>query len=155
MCHDKFSNVDSLRFCELCHLTARQYGEVVLPDAFRPGSKISNRVPICQRTEKEGMACVFAVRVLIWLSITRVAIQTFKVTGKLSRYCYFINSTGAVSRYKLDRSQELVKVQKLNCEYWCEVRVPRSAGSVLVAGVKAKTMTNKCRLLSVLGNIVF
>ena len=30
---------------------------------------------------KEGMACVFAVRVRSWFNITRVAVQTFKVTG--------------------------------------------------------------------------
>ena len=38
---------------------------------------------------------------------------SFILTGKLSRYCYFVNSTGAVSRYKLDRSQISVKVQNL------------------------------------------
>ena len=100
---------------------------------------------------KEGMACVFAVQVQSWLNITRVAVQTFKVTEKLSWYCYFINSTGAVSRYNLSRSQKLVKVQKFDCEFWREVRVPRSAGIVLVAGAKAKTMTNNLPILSVLG----
>jgi hypothetical protein len=38
-CHDKFSSVDSLEFCELCHITARWYGE--LPSV-------------------SGLACVFA-----------------------------------------------------------------------------------------------
>jgi hypothetical protein len=42
-------------------------------------------------------------------------------------------------------------VQKFIWKYWREVRVPGSAGSVPVAGVKAKTMTNKCPFLSVLG----
>ena len=97
------------------------------------------------------MACVFAVQVQSWLNITRVAVQTFKATEKLSWYCYFINSTGAVSRYNLSRSQKLVKVQKFDCEYWREVQVPRSAGIVLVAGAKAKTMTNNLPILSVLG----
>ena len=90
-------------------LTARQYGEVVLPDVSTeqgPGS-LAGKLSRC----KEGMACVFAVRVRGWFNITSVAVQTFKVTGKLSRYCYFINSTGAVSRYKLERNQKLVKVQ--------------------------------------------
>jgi len=96
------------------------------------------------------MACVFAVQVKSWLNITRVAVQTFKVTEKLSWYCYFINSTGAVSQYNLSRSQKLVKVQKFDCEYWSEVRVPRSAGIVLVAGARAKTMTNNLPILSVL-----
>ena len=35
--------------------------------------------------------------------------------GKLSRYCYFVNSTGAVSRYKYDRSQKAVTMQ----DYYC------------------------------------
>ena len=32
LCHDKFYKADSRWFCGLCHITARQYGEVVLPD---------------------------------------------------------------------------------------------------------------------------
>jgi hypothetical protein len=82
----------------------------VLPDASTeqgPGT-LADKLSRC----KEGMACVFAVQVQGWFNITSVAVQTFKVTGKLSRYCYFINSTGAASRYNLKRSQELVKVQK-------------------------------------------
>ena len=68
------------------NLTARQYGEVVLPDESTeqgPGT-LAGKLSRC----KEGMACVFAVRVRSWFNITRVAVQTFKVTGKLSRYCY-------------------------------------------------------------------
>ena len=125
----------------------------MLPDnstGLSPGS-LAEQLSRCE----EGMACVFAVRVQSWLNITRVAVQTFKVTGKLSRCCYFLNSTGAVSRYKLERSRKLVKVQKFIYEHWCEVRVPRSAGSVLVAKAKAKTMTNKCPLLSVLAAAFF
>jgi hypothetical protein len=104
---------------------------------------------------KEGMACVFAIQVQSWLNITCVAVQTFKVTEKLSWYCYFINSTGAVSRHKLSRSQKLVKVQKFDCEFWREVRVTRSAGIVLVAGAKAKTVTNNLPILSVLAFVQF
>jgi hypothetical protein len=55
-----------------------------------------------------------------------------------------------VSRYKLSRSQKFVTVQKFNCEHWREVRVPWLVGSVLVAGAKAKTMTNNLPILSVL-----
>ena len=134
-------------------LTARQYGEVVLPDASTgqsPGT-LAGKLSRC----KEGMACVFAVQVQSWLNITHVAVQTFKVTEKLSWYCYFINSTGAVSRYNLSRSQKLVKVRKFDCEFWREVRVPRSAGIVLVAGAKAKTMTNNLPILSVLWGVYF
>ncbi len=54
-------------------LTARQYGEVVLPDAASgqsPGT-LARKLSRC----KEGMARVFAVMVQILLSITRVAVQ--------------------------------------------------------------------------------
>jgi hypothetical protein len=54
-------------------LTARQYGEVVLPDASTgqgPGT-LARKLSRC----KEGMARVFAVMVQILLSITRVAVQ--------------------------------------------------------------------------------
>ena len=59
-------------------------------------------------------------------------------------------------------SQKAAKVQDLNCGQMraltavasakAGVRVPRAAGSVIIAGVKAKTMTNKCPLLSVLSS---
>ena len=54
-------------------LTARQYGEVVLPDASTgqsPGT-LARKLSRC----KEGMARVFAVMVQILLSITSVAVQ--------------------------------------------------------------------------------
>ncbi len=55
------------------NITARQYGEVVLPDASTgqsPGTLV-RKLSRC----KEGMARVFAVRVHNLLSITRVAVQ--------------------------------------------------------------------------------
>jgi hypothetical protein len=61
------------------HLTARQYGEVVLPDESTgqsPGSS-AGKLSRC----KEGMARVFAIRVLSWLSITRVAVQVILRLG--------------------------------------------------------------------------
>ena len=54
-------------------LTARQYGEVVLPDdstGQSPGT-LARKLSRC----KEGMARVFADQVQILLSITRVAVQ--------------------------------------------------------------------------------
>jgi hypothetical protein len=54
-------------------ITARQYGEVVLPDEASgqgPGT-LARKLSRC----KEGMARVFAVMVQILLSITRVAVQ--------------------------------------------------------------------------------
>jgi hypothetical protein len=58
---------------EALPLTARQYGEVVLPDdstGQSPGT-LAGKLSRC----KEGMARVFAVMVQILLNITRVAVQ--------------------------------------------------------------------------------
>jgi nitrogen regulatory protein PII len=56
-----------------CKLTARQYGEVVLPDEATEQVLITlaRKLSRC----KEGMARVFAVQVQILLSITCVAVQ--------------------------------------------------------------------------------
>jgi len=68
-----------LQIIRVCHrtdplqLTARQYGEVVLPDAAS-GQGLGTLARKLSRC-KEGMARVFAVMVLILLSITRVAVQ--------------------------------------------------------------------------------
>ena len=72
------------RIFAACLLTARQYGEVVLPDASTghgPGT-LARKLSRC----KEGMARVFAVM----------------VQGLIE---------AGVSRYKFDRSQEFIKVQ--------------------------------------------
>ena len=59
--------------------------------------------------------------------------------------------SGAVSRYKLSRSQKFVKVQKFDC---VQMRVSGCNGHyefVLSAGAKAKSVTNNLPILSVLG----
>jgi hypothetical protein len=56
-------------------LTARQYGEVVLPDEASgqsPGT-LAGRLSRC----KEGMARVFAVMVQILLRVGAIAVQCF------------------------------------------------------------------------------
>ena len=58
--------------------------------------------------------------------------------------------TGAVSRYKFNRSQKSVTMQDLNC---VQVRVSGCIyhyKAVLGAGVKAKSVTNNLPILSVL-----
>jgi hypothetical protein len=59
--------------------------------------------------------------------------------------------TGAVSRYKLSRSQKSVTVQDLNYVQMCVSGFNSQYRFVLGAGVKAKTVTNNLPLLSVLG----
>jgi hypothetical protein len=114
------SNVINLR--ELCYLTARQYGEVVLPDAAsgHDPDTLAKKLSRC----KEGMA---------WF--LQIQIQIFSKPG--------------VSRYKFDRSQKSVKVQDIycvqvrvsGCKFWQDLSWEQGA---------AKTMTNNLPILSVL-----
>ena len=74
--------------------------------------------------------------------------------SKLSRYRIFVGGTGAVSRYKLSRSQKFVKIKDLSC---VQMRVSGCNAHyefVLGAGAKAKSMTNNLPLLSVLGFVM-
>ena len=58
--------------------------------------------------------------------------------------------TGAVSRYKLSRSQEFVTLQDLNCVQMRVSGCNNHYKFVLGAGVKAKSVTNNLPILSVL-----
>jgi hypothetical protein len=81
---------------------------------------------ITARQYGEGMARVFAVRVLSWLSITIVAVQVILRMG---------NYPGIVILLTVVARSGFVK----------------HYDSVLVAGAKAKTVTNNLPILSVLG----
>jgi len=74
-CHDKYSKLrrEANKFLHPCVLTARQYGEVVLPDASTgqgPGT-LARKLSRC----KEGMARVFAIMVQILLRAGAIAVQ--------------------------------------------------------------------------------
>jgi hypothetical protein len=106
-------------------------------------------------TVQGGYGALFAVMIQILLSITRVAVQVRSVPRIYPRVKKYVGSTGAVSRYKLSRSQEFVKVQDLNCE---QMSVSGCSGHyefVLGAGAKAKSVTNNLPLLSVLAVVFF
>ena len=109
-------------------LTARQYGEVVLPDASTgqsPGT-LARKLSRC----KEGMARVFAVQVLIWLSITSVALQ---VILRMGNYPGIVILLTVVTRFGFVKHY----------------------GPVMVAGAKAKTVTNNLPILSVLACVFY
>jgi hypothetical protein len=55
------------------------------------------------------------------------------MAGNLSRYCYFVNSTGAVSRYKLETEPENYHVTGFLLLAAVRVRVQRFAVSVWAA----------------------
>jgi len=61
--------------------------------------------------------------------------------GKLSRYRVFVGITGAVSRYKLDRSQETVTMQDYNCGHWSGVGLLFYKGHDIESRI-AKTVTS-------------
>src|SRR4030066_743074 len=71
--------------------------------------------------------------------------------GKLSRYKILIGGTGAVSRYKLSRSQKFITVQDFNCVQMRVSGCKNQYKFVLSAGAKAKSVTNNLPILSVLG----
>jgi len=70
--------------------------------------------------------------------------------ANLSLVTNLVAGTGAVSRYKLSRSQKLVTVQDLNCVLMRVSGCNNHYEFVLGAGAKAKTVTNNLPILSVL-----
>jgi hypothetical protein len=70
--------------------------------------------------------------------------------ANLSPVTKLVAGTGAVSLYKLSRSQKLVMVQDFNCEQMRVSGCNSHYEFVLGAGAKAKTVTNNLHLLSVL-----
>ena len=136
----------------LCHLTARQYGEVVLPDASTgqsPGT-LARKLSRC----KEGMAQFLPS----WYKF----------------YCVL-----ARSRYNFDRSHEFIPGYKVggghwrsvavkfvsepeicqgilefNCEQMCVSGCKNQYESVLGAGTKAKSVTNPLIIPSVLAHVI-
>ena len=97
--------------CRKCHLTARQYGEVVLPDAASgqgPGS-LATKLSRC----KEGMAHFLPSRYK-FCELYECRGTSLIGAANLSPVTKLGEGTGAVSRYKLSRSKEFVKVQDFN-----------------------------------------
>ena len=70
--------------------------------------------------------------------------------ANLSPVTKLVAGTGAVSRYKLSRSQKFVKVQDFNCGQMRVSGCNDHYEFVLGAGAKAKTVTNNLPILSVL-----
>ena len=71
--------------------------------------------------------------------------------ANLSPVTKLVAGTGAVSRYKLSRSQKFITVQDFNCEQMRVSGFNTHYKFVLRVGAKAKTVTNNLPLLSVLG----
>ncbi len=138
-------------YAPACILTARQYGEVVLPDAASgqdPGT-LAIKLSRC----KEGMAHFLPSRYKILKALGAIAVQGLIGVQNLSPVTKLVAGTGPPaggSRYKLSRSQKIVTVQDLNCGQMRVSRCKDHYKFVLGAGAKAKSVTNNLPILSVL-----
>ena len=124
----------------------------MLPDASTgqgPGT-LARKLSRC----KEGMAHFLPS----WYKfIEHYACRGTSLIGaaNLSPVTKLVAGTGAVSRYKLSRSQKFIKVQNFNYE---QVRMSGCNGHyefVLGAGAKAKSVTNNLPIVRVSGFSVF
>jgi hypothetical protein len=116
-------------------LTARQYGEVVLPDASTGHvlCSLARKLSRC----KEGMAW-FLPSGYKFCELYECRGTKLIGSRKLSRYRIFVGGTGAVSRYKLSRSQKSVAVQDSYCVQVSVSGCKNHYKFVLSAGAKQK-----------------
>src|SRR4030043_355870 len=70
--------------------------------------------------------------------------------ANLSPVTNLVEGTGAVSRYKLSRSQKFITVQDFNCGQMSVSGCKNYYKFILRAGAKAKSVTNNLPILSVL-----
>ena len=107
-----------------------------------------------------GLACVFAKSGYKFCELYECRGISLIGAANLSPVTRLVAGTGAVSRYKLSRSQKFITVQEFNCG---QMRVSGCNGHykfVSGAGVKAKSVTtcpasagNNLPLLSVLASV--
>ena len=134
-------------------LTARQYGEVVLPDAsIRAGSWYFSQKAV---TVQGGYGALFAVHGTNFIEHYACRGTSLIGAANLSPVTKLVAGTGAVSRYKLSRSQKFITVQDLNCVQMRVSGCNNHYKFVLSAGAKAKSVTNNLPILSVLCGAVF
>jgi len=137
----------------LCYPT-RALGRILVPR-----SSGATKLSRC----KEGMAH-FLPSWYNFIACWRDRGTSFIGATNLSPVTNLVAGTGAVSRYKLSRSQKFVKVQDLNCVYMRALPIEAErrwvSGCkthykfVLRAGTKAKSVTNNLPILSVLAFVV-
>jgi hypothetical protein len=123
----------------------------VLPDASTgqsPGS-LAEKLSRC----KEGMAHFLPSRYK-FCELYECRGTRLIGAANLSPVTKLVADTGAVSRYKLSRSQKFVKVQEFYCGQMSVSGFNSQCEFVLGAGAKAKTVTNNLPLLSVLAEAV-
>jgi len=121
----------------------------VLPDAAAGQSPGTLAPPAGGSRCKEGMAHFLPSRYK-FCELYECRGTSLIGAANLSPVTQLVAGTGAVSGYKLSRSQKFVKVWDFNCG---QMRVSGCNGHyefVLGAGAKAKSVTNNLPILSVL-----
>ena len=122
-------------------------GGCVTRRKHRAGSWYFSRETV---TVQGGYGALFAVHGTNFIEHYECRGTSLIGAANLSPVTKLVAGTGAVSRYKLSRSQKFIKVQDFNCG---QMRVSGCNGHykfVLGAGAKAKSVTNNLPLLSVL-----
>ena len=100
-------------------LTARQYGEVVLPDAPRLEGSIPESGYNVSEAGKGGYGTCFCSPGTNFITYWRDRDTSLIGATSLSPCKKLVAGTGAVSGYKLSRSHKSITVQDLNCLQVC------------------------------------
>jgi len=98
--------------CQILTVTARQYGEVVLPDEASgqgPGTRQLAGQKVV--TVQGGYGTCFCRHGTNFIACWRDRGTSLVGAARLSPVTNLVAGTGAVSRYNLSRSQKLVAVQ--------------------------------------------
>jgi len=106
-------------------------------------------------TVQGGYGALFAVQVQNFIEHYECRGTIVIEAAILSPVTKLVAGTGAVSRYKLSRSQEFITVQDLNCVQMRVSGCNNHYKFVLGAGAKAKSVTNNLPILSVLAADLF
>jgi hypothetical protein len=123
----------------------------VLPDASTGQSTgtLAEKLSRC----KEGMAHFLPSRYK-FCELFECRDTSLIGAANLSPVTKLVAGTGAVSRYKLSRSQKFITVLDFNYVQMCVSGCNGHYEFVLGAGAKAKSVTNNLPLLSVLGVVI-
>ena len=106
-------------------------------------------------TVQGGYGALFAVMVQILPKHYECRGTSLIGAANLSPDTKVVAGTGAVSRYKLSRSQKFITVQDFNCGLMRVSGCRNHYKFVLGAGAKAKSVTNNLPILSVLVKVLF
>ena len=137
-----------MQICLQALYTARQCGEVVLPDAStgQGSDTLATTLSRCKARLRRG----FGVQRRVWRTFCHTGtnfIEHYACSGvsligaaSLFQFTKLVAGTGAVSQYNLSRSQKFVKVQDFSCVQMSALTAVASAK----AGVRVQQPLQIC-----------